>query len=79
MDGFVIAGDVDGIMKERPRERWHLGNIINHLKQQRYEFKLKGLTANSHVPTVLNRAEYASQTVEPDAAPATDAPARWEC
>ena len=66
MDGLVIAGDVDGIMKEWPRERRHLGNVINHLKQQRFGYELKSLTANPHVPTVLNRSDYANQDVKPD-------------
>ena len=66
MNELMIVDDIERILKERSRERRHLSNIFNHVKQRRHEYKLKNLTLNSHVSTTLKRVEYFNNNVQYD-------------
>ena len=57
MDGMVILGSVNKILKEKEARRRHLGNIFNYLKARRL-FKLAINTAtNKHLPISLAHAD----------------------
>ena len=64
MDALVIAGDIEGVMKECAHEWCHFASVFNHIKKQHGEYKLLNIPPNEHMPVSLAHADLADQTVQ---------------
>ena len=64
MEGLIIVGDVEGVMKGRAHERRYFGNVFNHVKRLRAEAKVPELESNEYLPSSLQRGDCVDQITE---------------